>query len=400
MSSDASRRFAWALGVFGVLLAPVAVVLEVAAVGAPERIHLLFLIDFAAVQLTTTVIGTVVAARLPANRIGWILLAIGIGLGLRQLFSAYGLFGNIAQDGPLPADDVASWLGEWTFTLVIAGGAVFLLHLFPHGQFMSRRWKLVCFGGAAIVLLVSAADALDPGPLESLELVENPVAAGGALAEVVDAVLVIEPWLAPFAFLTAVFGIVVRMRRARGIERQQLKWVTSACVIVGLGLCATAVFPDSAVYPLLLSLLALAAMPVAMGFAMLRHHLYDIDVVINRTLVYGALTAILAGTYLSSVLLLQIVLGDLTGSSSLAVAASTLAVAALFQPARVRIQATVDRRFYRRKYDAARTLEHFGARLRDEVDLDALGSELRAVVSDTMQPSHVSLWLRAPEADR
>jgi len=392
-------RLAWALGTFGVVLAPVTFVWEMIAVGTFEWIHFAFLVCFATVQLTTTAVGAVVAARLPGNPIGWILLAIGVGLGMRQLFGTYGLFGNISASGPLPGDDVAVWLGEWTFTPVVAGGAVFLLHLFPDGHFMSRRWKLVCLGGAGILLLATAADALAPGPLQSLELVDNPVAATGGLAGVVTGVLTLESWLAPFAFLTAVVGILVRMRRTHGIERQQIKWVAYACAIVGTGLSASAVFPDTAVatavYPLLLSLLALAAMPVAVGVATLRYRLYDIDLVINRTLVYLGLTATLGGAYLGSVLLLQLILSAVTSGSGLAVAGSTLAVAALFQPARRRIQAIVDRRFFRQKYDAARTLEAFGARLRDEVDLDALYAELHAVVADTMQPAHVSLWLRS-----
>ncbi|MDX6688754.1 MAG: hypothetical protein QOG15_211 [Solirubrobacteraceae bacterium] len=394
MSPARSRPLAWGLGAFGVLLAPVAFVLQVVAIGSVPTIFLEFLICFAAVQLTTTAIGAVVAARLPHNRVGWILLAIGIGLGFRQLFGAYGLFGNVSPSGPLPGDDIAAWLGEWTFTPAVAGGAVFLLHLFPDGRFMSRRWKLVCLAGAGLVALVTAADALQPGPLDSIELVRNPVGATGSLADVVDVIVRGNGWLAPFAFGTAVVGIVVRLRRAHGIQREQIKWVTAACVIVGLGLCATAVFPDSAVYPLLASLLALAAMPLAVGVAMLRHRLYDIDVVINRTLVYGALTATLAGIYLGSVLVLQLVLSGVTSGSGLAVAVSTLAVAAVFRPARMRIQEAVDRRFYRSKYDAARTLERFSGRLRDEVDLDALGTGLRAVVMETMQPAHVSLWLR------
>jgi len=197
----------------------------------------------------------------------------------------------------------------------------------------------------------------------------------------------------------AAAATVVRLRRSHGLQRQQLKWIALAAAVAGVVLVANAVSWFAAIggiaeLRLTVVGLAFAGFPIAAGFAILRYRLYDIDVVINRALVYGALTATLAGAYLATVLLLQLALSGLTAGSGLAVAGSTLAVAALFGPARVRIQGAVDRRFYRRKYDAARTLEAFTARLRDEVELEVLSDELRAAVGETMQPAHVSLWLR------
>ncbi|MEJ7657323.1 MAG: hypothetical protein WKF33_09880 [Thermoleophilaceae bacterium] len=197
-------------------------------------------------------------------------------------------------------------------------------------------------------------------------------------------------------------SMLIRLRRASGVERQQLKLVLAVAAVVGAAAALTMlswfVWPDGRLQTRMAVIgLSFAGFPVAAGVAIRRYRLYEIDVVINRTLVYSALTATLVGAYLTCVLVLQIALSPLTAQSDLAIAGSTLAVAALFGPARRRIQALVDRRFFRRRYDAARTLEQFGARLRDEVELDALGDHLRGVVRETVQPAHASLWLRGRE---
>jgi hypothetical protein len=244
-----------------------------------------------------------------------------------------------------------------------------------------------------MLVLAFIALAFKPGPVgPEDEQVPNPLAAPGALGEAMEVLDVATNLIAPIGFACALTAMVLRARRSRGVERQQVKLFTFAAAIAAAGL-AGSIVTSGIVADLffLVGILGLAALPIAAGVAILRYRLYDIDLVVRRTLVYGALTATLAGSYLGLVLLLQLVLSP---ESDLAIAGSTLAVAALFRPLRRRIQELVDRRFYRSRYDAARTLEGFGARLRSEVDLDALGGELRSVVADTMQPAHVSLWLR------
>jgi hypothetical protein len=286
----------------------------------------------------------------------------------------------------------------------------YALMLFPDGKLPSRRWRPLSWLTGVTLVSVSLLVALSPAPLQSLGGTQNPFALD-LPSWVADATYVILPLL-PLCMLASAASLVARYRRAVGEQRQQIKWIAFAAVIVVLmylaAMVSSFVFPSwgwfSAGSPWWMDLLAYAALsslvaiPVAVGFAVLKYRLYDIDLVINRALVYAPLSATLAGAYLGSVVVLQSLLRELTGGESqLAIVASTLAIAALFAPLRRRMQAFVDRRFYRRKYDAAKTLEAFSVRLREETDLGILSEHLVGVVGETMRPSYVSLWL-APEA--
>jgi hypothetical protein len=330
--------------------------------------------------------GALVASRRPRNPIGWILLAAAASYTIGGLTV-------IQTEGGGDAPVLVRWLSTWVWLAGLGPAATFALLLFPDGRLPSPRWRAFAWFAAATIVLTIASIAFEPGPFED-QTVENPL----GFDAVPGLVTTLQDALAPALALTILGSIVslfARFRRARGVERQQLKWLSYTGAMVGVAM-ATAIAIEVIVGEGAVELtntivsLALAAVPVAMGIAILRHRLYDIDVVINRTLVYGTLSATLGGAYLGLVLLI----GLAVGQSGFAVAASTLAVAALFGPARARIQALVDRRFYRRRYDAAQTLEAFGGRLREELDLEALGADLRGVVRDTVQPEHVSLWLR------
>jgi hypothetical protein len=332
--------------------------------------------------------GALVASRQPRNPIGWILLSGGAastigGLTITQTES---------EDG---APALVHWLSTWVWMAGIGPIATFGLLLFPDGHLPSPRWRAFAWYAATTVVVTGAVIAFAPGPFEDSTVV-NPLGFD-AIPGLVDVLQNVSPAALALAILGSIASLFVRFRRARNVERQQLKWLSYTGALVGVALIA-AVAIETVVGDAAVNLtntiisVSLALVPVAMGIAILRHRLYDIDVVINRTLVYGALTATLGGAYLGTVLLVGLAVGE----SGFAVAVSTLAVAALFRPARARIQGAVDRRFYRRRYDAALTLEAFGGRLREELDLEALGADLRGVVSETVQPAHVSLWLRSP----
>jgi len=389
MSPQTASRLAWSLGAAAIALMLTGRVLYLAA-GAFDLVARELLLP--AIAVAFAIVGALVASRRPGNAIGWILLGVGASVGLASL--AQGFVEQRLQSGP----DIGTFAGiaavyyEFKWLLFVVVPATFLLLRFPDGQLLSRRWRWIGrFAGAGIVGVLVFGSASTTRLFEFPTL-ENPVAVDGALVGALTGVSVLLIYVGIFG---SVASVVVRYRRAGRVQRQQIKWLATAGAILAVVAPLDAVLDDplgrAAFAATTISVLML---PVAVGIAILRHRLYDIDVVINRTLVYGSLTATLAGSYLVGVLLLQLVLNGVTADNGLVIAGSTLAVAALFQPVRRRIQSGVDRRFFRSKYDAARTLERFGARLRDEVDLDALADDLRAVVAETMQPAHVTLWLR------
>ena len=342
-------------------------------------------------------VGVLVAVRQPRNPIGWLLLLLGAFLATVFLASGYADYALVAEPGAWPGGEWAVWVLSWAYLLPLVSIPTLVFLLFPTGSPQSRRWTWVVRLSCAATLLAVTGIALRPGPIDYEPPVANPVGvgppAGDAFALAADAGQV----TALILLVLSAGGLALRLRRSRGDERVQLKWFGFSASLVAVAFPAAASGPTSG--PLadalwLCALLAFLSIPLATGTAILRYRLYDIDLVINRTLVYGALTVALVLTYLGTVLLFRLALDPLIGDSQLAVAGSTLAVAALFRPLRAQIQAVVDRRFYRRRYDAGVTLSEFSGRLRDELDLDTLGLDLRRVVRDTMQPAHVSLWLR------
>jgi len=382
---------AWGLTVLSLLLAVGTIVfalLDHAAADSGPLLQILFL----AIPLSFSAVGGLLTVRRPENSIGWLCLAIGL---LWSIEGAGFTFATWAGNSGRP--EAAEWVGLLGSLWLPAVGLIgtHLALRLPGGSLLSPRWHWYSRFCTVVIVLVGVLVLTEPGRVAEVPGTENPLAS--------ESLQSLGPLflLVPLSVFGAIWSLVRRYRRAGGVERLQIRWIALGGVFF-LVAVLTAFIPtllgaaegsasgvvEGVFY------VAYSAIPVAIGISVLRYRLYDIDVVINRTLVYGALTATLAAIYLGSVLLLQLLLRPLTEDSNLAIAVSTLAVAALFRPARVRIQAGVDRRFFRRKYDAARTLERFGAHLRDEVALDSLSAELRAVVADTMQPAHVSLWLR------
>jgi hypothetical protein len=346
---------------------------------------------FGAVAIPFGAVGALIVVHRPRNRLGGVFLVGALAIGIEKVAQELVHYG-VRHPGVVPALEWIAWLSNWAWVPAILM-ILLVPALFPDGQPLSPRWRPLVWMLVAGALVTMIGSALVPGLVEAPSL-RNPLGLPGAGGRVLEQALLkaVELGLPLVAVVAATSGIV-RFRRARGVERQQLKWLAYAAGV----LLVAPVVEDSWLGGWVSTAvdLALWAIPAAIGIAVLRHRLYDIDRLINRTLVYGLLTALLAGFYAGAVLVLGQLFGGIGAEPpSWAVAGATLALAAVFQPARHRIQQAVDRRFNRARYDAAKTIEAFAARLRDEIDLDTLTAELLAVVDQTMEPTNASLWLR------
>jgi hypothetical protein len=354
------------------------------------------------------VVGALLVAKRPTNLIGWIMAAVALIVGLFTAGDAYAAYVMTTRGQPDALAVVGAWTQGWYWYLLLSLALIYLPLLFPDGRLPSRRWLPVAvlagIGTLGIVLLGMLTDTLR-GTIIGYKI-DNPIGIEG-LGHVEDLpVFGVLTGILVVSIVGAVASVVVRFRRSRGVERQQMKWFVYAAALLLLFpvsiLASDFDFLPEIVSGVVLGL-ALVALPTAIGTAILKHRLYDIDVIINRTLVYGSLTALLVAVYLGGVATTQAMFRALTGQEQqpqLAVVTSTLVIAALFNPLRRRIQAFIDRRFYRRKYDAAKTLEAFSVKIRDETDLDELNAELVGVIRETMQPAHASLWLRPDTASK
>ena len=393
MSARTAGWSAWGLWALTVLA--VAPTLLLASLNEPSSAR-----DSAVVALVIlafSTVGTLVASRRPENPIGWLFLAGASCWILGELALEYAVYALITAPGTLPAGAWAGWFGGWVRGMGWLIIVLFLLLLFPTGRLPSPRWRPVLWGAVLFCLFFTVVVWLAPRSSDlRLTFVPNPLGLG---LPIMNPLLEVLYLTLPLTLVVSGAAVIVRFRRSRGDERQQIKWFAYA---VGVMVClfvfwfslalAGLVPPDA-----LLWTVPLFGLPAGVGVAVLRYRLYDIDRIINRTLVYGLLTVVLALVYAGSVVALQRLFVALTGGdSSLAVVASTLAIAALFGPLRRSIQSFMDRAFYRGKYDAGRVLGAYASRLRDETDLASLGEGLAGVVVETVRPAHVSLWLREP----
>jgi hypothetical protein len=411
LSTRTASWIAWAVCALSLALTALSFLLIALILSLNAPIYFYWL-EPTTIALGYSVIGAIVASRLPRHPIGWICCAIGFTGAVEHFSGEYAVYAMLARPEALVGGKAMLWIQNW-FWILIFGLIVFLLLLFPNGRLPSNRWRPFAWLSAAVTLLGATLAAISPdvgldvlGSSDNRHIytsLPNPLGIEG-LPNLFRPVQMLVLALGP----VAATSVVVGRRKARGVERQQIKWLLYAGAIFFVG-----IFLKNTIFSLLGGvpwgmwvgnlLVAVGGLggPIAIGIAILRYRLYEIDLIINRTLVYGSLTAMLVALYFGGIVVLQRVFVILTGQqSTLAVVASTLAIAALFVPLRRRVQGFVDRRFYRRKYDARKTLEAFSTKLKNETDLESLNNDLVGVVRETMQPAHVSLWLRPETAPK
>ena len=383
----------WAVAISLVLCAH-----ALAFVSRPEAQLYVYWIEATLIVPTFATLGALIVSRRPGNIIGWLFLVAAVAGGM-QFFSGQYATVALSHSTRLPGGAYAAWLST-LMQLSAVSTTLFVILLFPTGRLLSPRWRVVAWTTALVILGSLISLALSPGPIQDFAPTTNPF---GLRVVVPGFLRTIGGWLGLACIVAVVVSLVLRFYRSRGEERLQLKWFVYAATlgILAISLEDLVPAPFGVWITVLAWIVAPVSLPVSAGIAILRYRLYDIDLLINRTLVYGALTAMLVLVYFSGVATTQAMFRALTGQEQqpqLAIVVSTLVIAALFNPLRRRIQSFIDRSFYRRKYDAAKTLEGFSMKLRDETDLNALSDDLVRVVRQTMQPAHVSLWLHPDPA--
>jgi hypothetical protein len=406
MSTRTATRLAWALCVLSLALTALSLLLLVLNFSHPNTHLYAPWLDNTITAVFYPTVGAIVASRRPENPVGWLLCLYGLVISIGYFCAEYAIYALLAQPDSLPAGEAMVWIVSWILP-IMNGLQVFYILLFPTGRLPSTQWSWLGWLTVIYVVVGVILGAFSSGALLGiLGPIQNPLGIEGFSNIYYKAIIFIMGSLLTLAAASSVF---IRLRRAIGVERQQIKWFAyAAAANISAGTLAYPV-PMVVDTPLwfervgfALSIAFVPAIPIAIGIAILRYRLYDIDILINRTLVYGSLTLMLALVYFGGVTATQAVFRALTGQEEqpqLTIVVSTLVIAALFTPLRRGIQSFIDRRFYRSKYDARKTLEDFSAQLRDETDLNALSEDLVGVVRETMQPAHVSLWLR-PDTPR
>src|SRR5918998_2829121 len=401
MSSHAAARLAWSLCTLTIVL--VAFVVVFAVFYRDNLRDLTFLLAV----VSNALVGAVLASHRPRNPVGWFFVFSSVSFAVSEAMFRYAVYGLVIDPGSLPLARAMAWPATWLWVPGVLLVLVFLPLYFPNGRLLSLRWRPVMW----LAIIVSGATvviwAFLPGKVGDAWDITNPLGLA-ALRPAIGGLEVVMAVLFLGFILSSVVSLVVRFRRSQGQERQQMKWLTyAAATVLGLVLLTTLLEAAKSVFLSEMAGLAtdllIVGIPVGVGIAVLRYRLYDIDRIINRTLAYASLTVILVGVYFGGVTATQALFRALTGQENLpqlVVVASTLVIAALFNPLRRRIQSFIDRSFYRRKYDAAKTLQGFSMKLREETDLNALSDDLVGVVRETMQPAHVSLWLHLALKDK